>query len=66
LLSSTYIIIASAICLTLEVHEIRRAFSFAFASAGSNMLARIAMMAITTSNSISVKAQRAAVNLECR
>jgi hypothetical protein len=30
---------------------------FALASAGSNMLARIAMIAITTSNSINVKAR---------
>ena len=31
------------------------AFSLAWFNAGSNMLARIAMIAITTSNSISVK-----------
>jgi hypothetical protein len=35
--------------------EMPLALSFARPSAGSNMLARIAMIAITTSNSISVK-----------
>lgn len=40
------------------MHCVRRAFSFAFASAGSNSEARIAMIAMTTSNSISVKAFR--------
>jgi hypothetical protein len=34
---------------------IRFPISFAFDNAGSSMAARIAMMAITTSNSISVK-----------
>src|SRR5690348_3535597 len=33
-------------------------FSFAFASAGNNIAARIAMIAITTSNSINVKPLR--------
>jgi hypothetical protein len=33
------------------------AFNFAFASTGNNMAARMAMMAITTSNSISVNAR---------
>ena len=32
------------------------AFSFAFANAGNNIAARMAMMAITTSNSIKVNA----------
>jgi hypothetical protein len=41
-------------CIRL-VHEIARAFARAWLSAGSNMEARIAMMAMTTSNSISVK-----------
>src|SRR6187551_1270807 len=39
----------------------RCAFSFALLSAGNNMLARIAMMAITTSSSINVNAVAAAV-----
>jgi ABC-type enterochelin transport system substrate-binding protein len=36
----------------------RRAFSFAFASAGRSSDARMAMMAMTTSNSMSVNAPR--------
>ena len=35
-----------------------RAFSLAFDSAGSSIAARIAMIAMTTSNSISVNARR--------
>jgi hypothetical protein len=45
---------------TLLRHLMLRAFSFAWASAGNNMLARIPMMAMTTSNSISVKAAHSA------
>src|SRR5882757_9728525 len=41
----------------LELHEIVHARSLALASAGNNMAARIAMMAMTTSNSIKVKAR---------
>src|ERR1041385_581887 len=41
------------------------AFNFAFASAGKSMLARMAMMAITTSNSIKVNAwERLRMDLE--
>jgi hypothetical protein len=47
-----------AICFTFEVHETRRAFSLDLAKAGKIMLAKMAIMAITTSNSISVKAPR--------
>jgi hypothetical protein len=40
----------------LPKHCVRLAFSFAEASAGNNSAARIAMMAMTTSSSIKVKA----------
>ena len=43
-------------CMLL-LHAARLPFSFADASAGSSSAARIAMMAITTSNSIKVKAR---------
>src|SRR5579871_462568 len=43
------------ICLVLERQEVCRAFSRACAKTGNRMAARMAMMAITTSNSISVK-----------
>src|SRR5436190_12282757 len=56
LLSSTYIIIAMAICLTSLTHPTRRAFSLAVASAGKSNPARMAMMAMTTSSSIKVNA----------
>src|SRR5688500_18738418 len=46
-------------CLRLETHLIFCAFSLALASAGSSMLARMAMIAMTTSNSIRVKPRRA-------
>jgi hypothetical protein len=39
------------------VHWVRKAFSFAFASAGNSIAAKIAIMAITTSNSIKVNAR---------
>ena len=42
-------------CLRFEIHCTRLAFSFALAKAGSSMAAKMAMMAMTTSNSISVK-----------
>ena len=41
---------------TIMFNEVRRAFSLALPSAGKSMLARMAIMAITTSSSISVKA----------
>jgi hypothetical protein len=40
----------------LETHATRRALLFAAANAGNSMPAKIAMMAMTTSNSINVKA----------
>src|ERR1051326_1751417 len=51
-----YILTLTASCLRSFTHLIRLADSLARASAGSNMLARIAMIAITTNNSIRVKA----------
>src|ERR1051326_4717570 len=50
---------AMPICLVLFRHDAAIPFSFAFASAGSNIAARMAMMAITTSSSIKVKARGA-------
>jgi hypothetical protein len=43
-------------CLELLMHEMPKAFFLALASAGSNMAASIAMIAITTSSSIKVNA----------
>jgi hypothetical protein len=43
-------------CFRLLTHEIDRAFSRALLSAGSSIAAKIAMIAITTNNSIKVKA----------
>src|SRR5438045_615757 len=45
---------AVAICLRLLAHLIFCAFNLAPASAGNNIAARMAMMAMTTSNSIKV------------
>src|SRR4030095_16206841 len=45
-----------AICFWLLRHLLASALAFDRASAGSNRLARIAMIAMTTSNSIRVKA----------
>ena len=59
LLSPAYIIIASAICLLLLMQVLVLAFSFARDSAGRSMAARMAMMAMTTSNSMRVKPRRA-------
>ncbi len=41
------------------MREVRLAFSLALAKAGSKIAARMAMMAMTTSNSINVNALRA-------
>ena len=49
---------ASASCLTLLVHEIRRALSRAACTAGSSRPMSTAMMAMTTSSSTSVKPRR--------
>jgi len=51
----TYIIQAWANCFTFDIHEIARAFSRAWAKTGKRIAAKIAMIAITTSSSMSVK-----------
>ena len=56
LLSEAYIFQAKDNCRRLLRQAVSVAFSLARLSAGNNIAARIAMMAITTSNSISVKA----------
>src|SRR5215471_5751884 len=53
--SPAYIMNASPICLLLLTQAMPLAFSLALVSAGRSIAARIAMMAITTSNSIRVK-----------
>src|SRR5690348_15808958 len=45
-------------CLRLFEHDTRLAASRTFCTAGSNMPIKMAMIAITTSNSIRVKAER--------
>ncbi len=50
-----YIISPSPICLQLDKHDVDLALSRAWAKTGNRMAARIAMMAMTTSNSIRVK-----------
>src|ERR1051325_5047156 len=47
---------ATPTCLRFERHEVCWALDLALANAGSNIAARIPMMAMTTSNSIKVKA----------
>src|SRR6266550_4546765 len=47
--------VVSKNCLRLLIHCTRFPFSLALASAGRSIAAKIAMMAITTSNSINVK-----------
>src|SRR5262245_48403514 len=56
-LSSTYMCMAKANCFTFDIQLIWRARSFALARAGKRSPARMAMMAITTNNSIKVKAE---------
>jgi hypothetical protein len=51
----TWLHTAKAICLTLFMHAARRPASRAELMAGNNRPMRMPMMAITTSNSISVK-----------
>src|SRR5439155_218184 len=58
LLSVRYIAIPSVSCLRLLIQLAWQAFAFARLSAGKSMAARIAMIAITTSNSMRVKAMR--------
>ena len=53
--SETYIVTARPICLQLFRQADWPAFAFALAKAGNSSPASIAIMAITTSNSISVK-----------
>ena len=48
--------VAKSICLRLLRHLVRLAFSLALLKAGRSMLASMEMMAMTTSNSMSVKA----------
>src|ERR1035441_8993124 len=61
LLSSTYILLASDSCLRPLTHAICCARALADASAGNNIAARMAMIAMTTSSSINVKPLRAFV-----
>src|SRR6267142_6619343 len=56
LLSGEYIWRDNPHCRKFEAQFARLAFSLALASAGSSMAAKIAMMAMTTSSSIRVKA----------
>ena len=53
-MSEMYMNQAKPICLSWLVHEIDCAFSRAFARAGNSIDAKMAMMAMTTSNSMSV------------
>src|SRR5262249_24011349 len=55
--SFTYMKLARPICLRLLVHLSAWAFVLALASAGNSIDARMAMIAMTTNNSISVKAE---------
>src|ERR1017187_5610050 len=57
LLSKAYPNMAISACFSLFKHTVRLALSLAFDRAGNSMAARMAMMAITTSNSIKVKAE---------
>src|SRR5262249_21136888 len=58
LLSSAQVRKATPICLRLLTQLIRWARALARARAGSNIAANIAMIAITTSNSMRVKARK--------
>src|SRR5437773_12552807 len=55
-LSSAHVLKANPVCLRLLVQLIRCARALARASAGNNMAARMAMIAMTTNNSMRVKA----------
>ena len=70
LLSSTYRTYASPICFILFKHFIAMAFCLALANTGRSKPAKIAMIAITTSNSIKVKPKVALdagwANARCR
>ena len=51
----TYSAVARPICLRLFLHCVETACDLALTKAGRSMAARMAMMAMTTSNSINVK-----------
>src|SRR5262245_61887479 len=57
LLSPAYMYHASASCFRLLTHRVVPALVLALASAGSNIPARMAMIAMTTSSSINVNAK---------
>src|SRR5205807_1662373 len=57
-LSLPYMRADSMICRSLFMHCVALAFCLAAASAGNSIAARMAMMAMTTSNSMRVKAGR--------
>src|SRR5262249_42307358 len=63
-LSDNNILNATPSWRVLEMHAPRRAESLARASAGNSMAARMAMMAMTTSSSISVNADHFSRDLE--
>src|SRR5262249_19665094 len=63
-LSSAYILQATISWFSLPKHLAAWARSLAFARAGNSIAARIAIIAITTSNSISVKPDRRHVSGE--
>src|SRR4029078_3373605 len=56
--SPAYMLTASPHCLPLLTQRDWCAFAFAFASAGKSIPARMAIMAMTTRSSMSVKARR--------
>src|ERR1019366_7924859 len=56
--SFIYMKLARVNCLALPMHFVLCEFNLAEASAGNNIAARMAMMAMTTSNSINVKPTR--------
>src|SRR4030095_9627752 len=60
---SAYMASASPSCRRLFVQLTRKARFLALLNAGNNMPARIAMMAMTTSSSIKVKAEFRFINL---
>src|ERR1035441_2265014 len=63
-LSSAYIIQASVSCFWFDMHLMPNAFILALPQAGSTTAAGIARMAMTTSNSISVKPRCVACKAE--
>src|SRR2546421_1849877 len=57
---------ANSNCLLLLIHDTPSALALAFDRAGSNIAARIAIMAITTNNSIKVNPPEASSRLHSR